>query len=435
MTRNTEGALIVAASVLAAFAVTLVNFAQERTVDAQTALTFLVFLIAFGGLHLAVRAFAPKATPLLLAPVTALTALGFFQIYRLDFATATIRASSQRWWILIAAGLASLTLLLFNRSSISILRRYRNITLLISLVLILLPNLPAGWGFPLRGLSVNGSRLWVLLDVGFTTFQFQPAELAKLGLVAYVAGYLADHQRALREARRHIGPIAFPEPRQLIPLLITWGVSVLILISQRDLGASLLLFVGFVLLLYAATGTTGYLVAGGFLGVIAGVASYIAFDHVQRRVIAWIAPFEHYEDEGFQIAQGLFAMGTGSLSGAGPGLGRPDLIPNAATDFIFAAVGEELGFAGTVSVIALFALTISVGLGIAFRSRDTFRKLLAAGLTFVLAVQTILIIGGVVRLVPLTGITLPFMSYGGSALVGNMILIALLLRISHEEAP
>jgi cell division protein FtsW (lipid II flippase) len=435
MTRNTEGALIVAASVLAAFAVTLVNFAQERTVDAQTALTFLVFLIAFGGLHMAVRAFAPKSTPLLLPPVTALTALGFFQIYRLDFATATVRASSQRWWILIAAGLAALTLLLFNRSSISILRRYRNITLLISLVLILLPNLPANWGFPLRGLSVNGSRLWVLLDVGFTTFQFQPAELAKLGLVAYVAGYLADHQRALREARRHIGPIAFPEPRQLIPLLITWGISVLILISQRDLGASLLLFVGFVLLLYAATGTTGYLVAGAFLGVIAGVASYIAFDHVQRRVIAWIAPFEHYEDEGFQIAQGLFAMGTGSLSGAGPGLGRPDLIPNAATDFIFAAVGEELGFAGTVSVIALFALTISVGLGIAFRSRDTFRKLLAAGLTFVLAVQTILIIGGVVRLVPLTGITLPFMSYGGSALVGNMILIALLLRISHEEAP
>ncbi|HET9203001.1 MAG TPA: FtsW/RodA/SpoVE family cell cycle protein [Acidimicrobiia bacterium] len=435
MTRNTEGALIVAASVLAAFGVTLVNFAQDRSLDAQTALTFLVFLIAFGGLHLAVRAFAPKATPLLLAPVTALTALGFFQIYRLDLAMETDRASFQRWWILIAATLASLTLLVFKGTTISILRRYRNITLLVSLALILLPNLPADWGFPLRGLSVNGSRLWVLLDVGFTSFQFQPAELAKLGLVAYVAGYLADHQRALREAKRHIGPIAFPEPRQLIPLLITWGVSVLILISQRDLGASLLLFVGFVLLLYAATGTTGYLVAGGFMGLVAGVASYLAFDHVQRRVIAWVAPFEHYEDEGFQIAQGLFALGTGSLSGAGPGLGRPDLIPNASTDFIFAAVGEELGFAGTVSVIALFAVTVAVGLGIAFRSRDTFRKLFAAGLSFVLAVQTILIIGGILRLVPLTGITLPFMSYGGSALVGNLILVALLLRISHEEAP
>ncbi|MGA7096482.1 MAG: FtsW/RodA/SpoVE family cell cycle protein, partial [Acidimicrobiia bacterium] len=149
---------------------------------------------------------------------------------------------------------------------------------------------------------------------------------------------------------------------------------------------------------------------------------------------AWLAPFDHYQDQGYQIAQGLFAMGTGSLSGSGPGLGRPDLIPNASTDFIFAAVGEELGFAGTVSVLALFALVITVGLGIAFRSRDTFRKLLAAGLTLVFAVQVFLIIGGIVRIVPLTGITLPFMSYGGSALVGNLVLVALLLRISHEEA-
>jgi cell division protein FtsW (lipid II flippase) len=434
MTRNVEGATIVAASILAAFAVALVNFSQDRTVDAQVALTFLVLVISFGGLQLAVRAFASRATPLLIAPVTALTALGFFQIYRLDLALGTDRAALQRWWILIGAGLAILVLVLLNRTSISILRRYRNITLLISILLLLMPNLPSDWGFPLRGLEINGSRLWVLLDVGFTNLQFQPAELAKLGLVAYVAAYLADHQRALREAKRTIGPFHFPEPRQLIPLLVTWGVSVLILISQRDLGASILLFAGFVLLLYAATGTAGYLVAGGMLTVVAGVASYMAFDHVQRRVIAWLAPFEHYEDQGYQIAQGLFAMGTGSLSGSGPGLGRPDLIPNAATDFIFAAVGEELGFAGTVAVIALFALVITVGLGIAFRSRDTFRKLLAAGLTFVLAVQTFLIIGGIVRLVPLTGITLPFMSYGGSAIVGNMILVALLLRISHEEA-
>jgi len=170
------------------------------------------------------------------------------------------------------------------------------------------------------------------------------------------------------------------------------------------------------------------------MAAAAGVASYYMFDHVQRRVIAWLTPFQHFEDEGYQIAQGVFAMGTGSLSGAGPGLGRPDLIPNATTDFIFAAVGEELGFAGTVSVLALFSLVIAVGLGISFRSRDMFRKLLAAGLTFVFAVRTFLIIGGVVRVVPLTGITLPFMSYGGSALVGNLILIALLLRISHEEA-
>ena len=340
---------------LAAFAVTLVNFAQERSVDAQTALTFLVFLIAFGGLHMAVRACAPRATPLLLAPVTALTALGLHRDLparlrhrnrqgQLSEVVDTDRGGSGFFALLLFEPGLDLDLAPISKHHPAHLAGADPAPQLACRL-----GVPAAWAY-----QSTAPGCGFVLDVGFTTLQFQPAELAKLGLVAYVAGYLADHQRALREARRHIGPIAFPEPRQLIPLLITWGVSVLILISQRDLGASLLLFAGFVLLLYAATGTTGYLVAGGFLGVIAGVASYLAFDHVQRRVIAWMAPFEHYEDEGFQIAQGLFAMGTGSLSGAGPGLGRPDLIPNAATDFIFAAVGEELGFAGTVSVIALF---------------------------------------------------------------------------------
>ena len=430
MTRNTEAALIVAASFLAAFGVTLVNFARGDGVDVQTGLTFLVFLIVFGGLQIAVRTWASRATPLLLSPVVALTAIGFLEVYRLDVA----RAGLQRWWLLIGAGLAALVLALLSKSSTSVLRRYRNLILLISIVLLLLPNLPFDWAFPLKGLQINGSRLWVVLDLGITRMQFQPAELAKLGLVTFVAAYLADHQRALREAHRQVGPLRFPEPRQLIPLLAAWGVSVVILVYQRDLGASLLLFAGFVLLLYAATGATGYLAAGGLLALLGGVTSFLLFDHVQRRVIAWIAPFENYQDEGFQIAQGLFALGTGSLTGAGPGLGRPDLIPNASTDFIFAAVGEELGYAGSVAVIALFALVVSVGLGIAFRSRDTFRKLLAAGLTFTFGVQVFLIVGGILRILPLTGITLPFMSYGGSALVGNLILIALLLRISHEEA-
>jgi cell division protein FtsW (lipid II flippase) len=430
MGRNSEAITTVAASLLAAFGVALVNFANGGSVDAQAGLTFLVFLLAFGALIVAVRTFAPRATPLLIPPVVALVGLGFFEIYRLDPA----RAGLQRWWLLIASATASVTLLLLSRGTTSILRRYRNLILLVSIGLLLLPNLPSDWAVPLRGLEVNGSRLWIVLDLGFTQMQFQPAELAKLGIVIFFAGYLADHQRALREAHRRLGPIRIPEPRQLIPLLLVWGGSIFILVWQRDLGASLLLFAGFVLLLYAATGATGYLVAGGMMTLTGAAAAAFLFDHVQRRIIAWVAPFEHYEDEGYQIAQGIFAMGTGSLSGSGPGLGRPDLIPNASTDFIFAAVGEELGFAGTVAVLAVFALIIAIGLGISFRSRDTFRKLLAAGLTFIMAVQVFLIVGGVLRIVPLTGITLPFMSYGGSALVGNMVLVALLLRISHEEA-
>lgn len=429
MGRTSEGVTIVAASLLATFGVALVNFANGMGVDAQIGLTFLVFLLTFGTLYFAVRTFAPRATPLLLPPVVALVGLGFFEIYRLDAA----RAGLQRWWMLIAAAVASLVLFLLSRPGTSVLRFYRNVILIVSIGLLLLPNLPSGWAF-LHGHEVNGSRLWIVLDVGFTQMQFQPAELAKLGLVIFFAAYLADHQKALREAHRRLGPIRLPEPRQLIPLLLAWGGSIFILVWQRDLGASLLMFAGFVLLLYAATGSIGYLAAGGLMTVGGAAAAAFMFDHVQRRVVAWIAPFEHYQDEGFQIAQGIFALGTGSLSGAGPGLGRPDLIPNAETDFIFAAVGEEIGFAGTVAVLALYALVVSVGVGISFRSRDTFRKLLAAGLTFIMAVQVFLIIGGVLRIVPLTGITLPFMSYGGSALVGNFVLAAILLRISHEEA-
>ncbi|HEX9847677.1 MAG TPA: FtsW/RodA/SpoVE family cell cycle protein [Acidimicrobiia bacterium] len=430
MSRTAEGATIIAASLLAAFGVALVNFANGGGVDAQTGLTFLVFALAFGVLHSMVRAFAPRATPLLLPPVVALVGLGFFEIYRLD----SDRAALQRWWLLIAVAIASLVLLLLARGTTSTLRRYRNLILIVSIGLLLLPNLPNDWGFPLKGLEVNGSRLWIAIDLGVTRMQFQPAELSKLGMVIFFAAYLADHQKALREAYRRIGPIRIPEPRQLIPLLLAWGGSIVILIWQRDLGASLLLFAGFVLLLYAATGASGYLFAGGLMTVSGAAAAAVLFDHVQRRITAWISPFEHYVDEGFQISQGLFALGTGSLSGSGPGLGRPDLIPNAPTDFIFAAVGEELGFAGSVAIIAMFALVVGVGFGLSFRSRDTFRKLLAAGLTFVMAVQVFLIVGGVLRIVPLTGITLPFMSYGGSALVGNLVLVALLLRISHEEA-
>jgi cell division protein FtsW (lipid II flippase) len=430
MTRRAEWATILTASGLAAFGVTLVNFSNGGGIDVQSGLTFLVFVIAFGAISVAVHTWAPRATPLLLPAVVALTAIGFLEVYRLG----PVRAGLQRWWLLIGAGLAGLVLWLLSSRGTSVLRRYRNLILLISVILLLLPNLPTGWGFPLRGLELNGSRLWVTLDLGFVNVGFQPAELGKLGLVVFMAAYLADHQKALREAHRRMGPLHFPEPRQLIPLVLAWGASILILVWQRDLGASLLVFAAFVLLLYAATGASGYLVTGGLLAVVAGVASYMTFDHVQRRVIGWLAPFDHFADEGYQIAQGLFALGSGSLSGAGPGLGRPDLIPNASTDFIFAAVAEELGFAGSVAVIALYGLVIAVGLGIAFRSRDTFRKLLAAGLTLVFGVQVFLIMGGILRLVPLTGITLPFMSYGGSALVGNLILVALLLRISHEEA-
>lgn len=429
MTRTAEAVLITVGAALAAFGVALVDFAAGGSVGAQVGLTFVVFLIAFGGIHLALRAWAPDATPLILPPITLLAAIGFMEVYRLSPRLAGL----QRWWLLIGAAAAVALLAILSRPGLGILRRYRNIMLLTAVILLLLPNLPSGGPLPIRGLTQNGSRLWVIIELGFTEMHFQPAEIAKILFVAFLAAYLADRQAALTGAHRRLGPIRIPEPRQLLPLVAVWAGSLVILVYQRDLGASLLLFVTFAALLYAATGAAGYLVTGGLLAVGGGFGAWTAFDHVQRRVSAWISPFSDFEDTGFQVAQGLFALGTGSLSGSGPGLGRPDLIPNAATDFIFAAVGEELGLAGSVAVISCFALFLAAGFGIALRSRDRFRTLLVAGLTFVIGLQTFLIVGGVLRILPLTGITLPFMSYGGSALVGNFLILALLERASHEE--
>ena len=429
MTRNAEAALLVGAAGVAAFGVALVNLARGDGLDAQVALTFVVMIVAFGGFHLAIRQWSPEASPYLLPLAAILTSIGFVEVYRLDRGLAAL----QRWWLLIALVLAVALLVAVRRTGLAPLRRYRYVFLLSGLVLLLLPLLPTDWALPLRGFEQNGSRLWIRFEAGPLRLQFQPGEIAKLVLATFLASYLSDRQAALGVQIRPLGRYRLPELRQLAPLVIAWAASFVVLIYQRDLGASMLLFALFIAMLYAATGRGVYLASGGLLFGAGAVAAWFSFSHVQRRVTAWLDPFADFADTGYQIAQSLFAFGSGSLSGSGLGLGAPDRIPNAATDFIFAAVGEELGLAGSVAVIATYALLVAVGFGISLRSRDTFRKLLAGGLAFVLGLQTFLIIGGVTRLLPLTGITLPFMSYGGSSLVANFLLLALLARISHEE--
>lgn len=429
MNRSAEAVFLVGAAALGSFGVAMANMATGGGIDAQVAVTFLVFVAAFGGLHIALRQWAPRANPYLLPLVSVITAVGITTIYRLDPG----RASLQRWWLLIAAGLAAALLLLLRKAGVEPLRRYRYLILLASLVLLLMPLLPTDWSIPLRGKTVNGSRLWVEFAAGPFGMQFQPGEIAKLLLVVFLASYLADRHAALSSGTRSIGPIRLIEPRQLVPILVAWTASFLVLVYQRDLGASLLLFAVFLALLYMATGRAVYPITGGILFVAGAAIAWRMFAHVERRIVAWIQPFSDFEGAGYQIAQGLFAMGSGSLAGAGVGLGRPDLIPFSQTDFVFAAVGEELGLAGAVVVLCAYALLVAIGFGIALRSRDLFRKLLAAGFTFVLGLQTFLIIGGILRILPLTGITLPFMSYGGSSLVSNMLLVALLARLSHED--
>ena len=429
MTRRIEGVLLGASAALAAFGVTLVDLSRGQRVSAESGLTFFVFVAAFGGLHLAQRAWADRSSTALLPLASLLTATGIVEIYRLD----PDLASRQRWWLLISAGIASLFLFTIRQQGTDIARRYRYLILTSAVILLLLPLLPTDSGFPLRGRLVNGSRLWVLLDLNFFSIQFQPGEIVKLLIVAFLASFLAERRSGLALMTRRLGKWQVPEPRQLVPVGIAWLLSFIVLIYQRDLGASLLLFATFVAMLYAATDRIAYLGAGGSIFAVGGVAAWQVFTHVQSRMQAWLTPFEYYDTTGYQIVQGLFAMGSGSLTGAGIGLGRPDLIPFASTDFIFAAVAEELGLAGSVLIMSMYALLVAVGFGIALRSRDIFRKLLAAGLTFTLGLQAFLILAGVLRLLPLTGITLPFMSYGGSSLVSNFLLIATLTRISHEE--
>lgn len=421
MNRNAEVSLLIGAALLVSLGVAMVNFTIGRGFDAQVALSFIVWIVSFGSVSLALRRWAPAATPYLLPLAAILAAIGFTEIYRLDAGLAAI----QRWSFLIAGAVASLVLFLLRDEGVARLRRYRYLFLTGGILLLLLPLLPDS--LPLHGAEINGSRLWVR----FQGLSFQPGEVAKLFLAIFLASYLAENHISMSRHTRRVFGLGFPPLRHFGPILIAGSVAFIVLVYQRDLGASLLLFALFVGMTYVATGRRSYLAVGGILVAVGGGVAYQAFDHVQRRVSAWLNPFGDYADSGYQIAQSLFAMGSGSLTGSGIGLGRPDLIPAASTDFIFAAIAEEMGFAGSVAVIAAFALLVAAGFGIALRTRDVFRKFLAAALTIVIGVQTLLILAGVLRLFPVTGITLPFMSYGGSSLVANMVLIALLARISH----
>lgn len=429
MTRRAEAGLIIAAALLASIGVAIVEFTHGDWLDAQVALTFLAFAGSFGGLHLATSRWTPGASSLVLPIASFLTAVGFIEIYRLD----SHLASLQRWSLLIAAAVAALILWLLRDRGVAVLRKFRYVILAVGIGMLLLPLLPDSW--PIHGATVNGSRLWLRIDIPGTlrVLSFQPGEIAKVLITIFLASYLAERAEAMSVVRRKIGPLKLPEPRHLAPVIVAAGAAFVVLIYQRDLGASLLLFGIFIGMLYVATGRAFYVISGGVLAVLAGFVAYSAFDHVQRRIEAWLDPFAHYQDAGYQTVQGLFAMGSGSLTGSGIGLGRPDLIPAAATDFIFAAVAEEMGLAGSLAVLAGFALLIATGFGIAIRSRDRFRKYLAGGLTIVLGLQAVIILAGVLRLLPITGLTLPFMSYGGSSLLANLAILALLLRVSHEE--
>jgi len=389
----------------------------------------------FVGAHIAVRRFAPYADPVLLPIAAVLNGLGLVLIRRLDFAAADrARASHtaaghgaaplQLEWTVIGVLLFVLVLVVVRDHRR--LEQYTYIAMFVALVLLAIPAV-----LPASHSEVNGARIWIR----FGGFSIQPGEIAKLALEVFFAGYLVRKRELLALAGRRVLGIDLPRARDFGPILVVWGLSLLILVRESDLGSSLLFFGIFLVVLYVATQRGSWLVVGLVLFIVGAFIASQLIGHVHQRFDAWLHPFDEQIytrafGGSYQLAQGLFGMATGGISGAGLGQGRPDIVPFANTDFIMATVGEELGLAGVMAVLTLYLLLVLRGIRAAVGVRDAFGKLLAVGLAFGLALQVFVQVGGVTRLLPLTGLTLPFLSYGGSSLVSNWVLLALLLRIS-----
>jgi cell division protein FtsW (lipid II flippase) len=392
----------------------------------QLPATFALYATIFAGGYVAalvvIRRFAPAADPALFPTAGVLVGLGFAMIFRLSGGLAAEQAT----WIVV--GLLAFAGTLVVVRDHRMLDAYTYTIGLVGLILLMLPMAPG------IGKTINGARLWVQIG----PLGFQPAEIGKVLIVVFLASYLNQRRELLQVATSRIGPIRLPAAKHLAPVLLAWAASLAILFVQRDLGASLLYFGIFVVMLWVATGRVAYLVFGLFLFAIGAYAGWVMFDHVQLRIDVWLHALDpdNVFDLGFgQLAQAQFGMATGGLVGAGLGQGSPGLVPFASTDFIFAAIGEELGLLGTTAVLLLYVVLVGKGLKIALESRDGFGQLLATGLATLIGLQTFVIVGGVTRVIPLTGVTLPFMSYGGSSLVSNFVLLALLVRLSAGPAP
>jgi cell division protein FtsW (lipid II flippase) len=366
-----------------------------------------------------VRLTAPYADPVLLPVATALNGLGLAMIYRIDLASLTSHSTRQLLWTTV--GVVLFAGVLVGLRDHRRLQAYTYTFGLAAIVLLLLPLVPG------LGTEINGARIWI----GIGGFSFQPGEVAKVALVIFFAGYLVVHRDALALAGRRLAAIDLPRGRDLGPILVMWLVSLAVLVFERDLGSSLLFFGLFVVMLYVATERPGWLVVGIALFAGGSATAYMLFSHVQTRVEGWLHPFSDTDRFG-QIVEGIYGMAWGGLVGRGLGQGEPWRISFAYSDFIVAAIGEELGLTGVIAMLVLFGLIVERALRTALICRDGFGKLVATGLGMVLALQVFVVVGGVTKLIPLTGLTTPFMSYGGSSMVANWVVIGLLLRISDQ---
>ncbi|WP_270255686.1 FtsW/RodA/SpoVE family cell cycle protein [Collinsella intestinalis] len=412
--RTTELLLLIAA----AFPVTLLYAMYVVTTGAalsfQTLAVPLGLFAAFAAAHIGVRIFAPGADPAILPVVFTLSGIG------ITFVTRLQPDASLGQVIFLFLGVALMVGTLAVVKNLEVIKRYKYVLGIAGIVLLVLPMF--------IGTEIYGSKLWIKIG----GFQFQPGEFAKVLIVLFLAGYLAESRELLSISNRTVLGIKFPRLRLLYPLFIVWGVCLLVVAFERDLGSALLFYTIFLIMLYVATGRVSYVIIGLALLAVGAFGMYQIMSHVQVRVAIWLDPFSDAQNLGYQIVQSLFSLADGGLAGVGIGKGMADIIPVVASDMIFAAIGEEMGLLGGSAVLLLFMLFAVRGLTTAARAKSDLAAFSAAGLTAAISFQAFTIVGGVTKLIPLTGVTLPFMSQGGSSLLASFVIVALLLRAGDE---
>jgi cell division protein FtsW (lipid II flippase) len=414
------------AVIITAGAYVLASLGSEARIPANIIPFLVIVLGLLLGAHVALRRLAPESDPILLPMAALLNGIGYVVIAGLpeqpNMPSGEVLARQQAVWTAIGVAAFVATLWFVRRPRELV--RYRYTFGFIGISLLLLPLVP-GLGTD-RG---SGSQIWV----SFGPVNFQPGEVAKVFLAIFFAAYLAEQRELIATSVWKVGPLRLPDPKYLGPVVIAWAVTLVVMVYQKDLGSSLLFFALFVVMVWVATGRTSFLVIGGGLFAAGAWFAWRSFGHVQDRVSIWLDPWKDPSGTGYQLLQSLFAMAFGGITGTGLGLGSGARIPASESDFIFAVISEQLGLLGGALVIMAFLLMVGSGLRIASRADHAFDKLLATGLTLLLGVQAFIIIAGVTRLLPLTGVTLPFVSYGGSSLVVNYVLLALLLRVSDQN--